>query len=51
MKVGYNQKLNLFQLYHNPNPKKMFNENYAFLSSTSNSMKVHFQNYANSLKK
>ena len=50
MKVGYNSNLSLFQLYSNPNPKKMFNKNYAFLSSTSNSMKVHFKKYASTLK-
>ena len=50
MKVGYNSNLSLFQLYNNPDPKKMFNKNYAFLSSTSNSMKVHFQKYASTLK-
>ena len=51
MKVGYNKSLNLFQLYSNPDPKKMFNNNYAFLSSTSDSMKNHFKKYALTLKK
>lgn len=50
LKLGFNQKLNLVQLYEYPSPKKMFNKNYAFLSSTSNSMKMHFKRYAQSLK-
>ena len=51
MKLGYNKYLDLVQLYKNPSPKKMFNKNYAFLSSTSNLMKKHFKKYANTVKK
>ena len=42
MKLGYNKFLNLVQLYNNPSPSRMFNTNYAFLSSTSSYMKKHF---------
>ena len=51
LKIGFNEKLKLVQLFDYPDPKRMFNKNYAFLSSTSNSMKSHFQKYANQLKK
>ena len=51
LKIGFNKKLKLVQLYNYPSPKKMFNKNYAFLSSTSSSMQSHFFKYANQLKK
>ena len=50
LKLGFNEKLKLVQLFNYPSPKKMFNKNYAFLSSTSNSMKLHFEKYAKTLK-
>ena len=42
MEVGYSQKSFMFQLINQPDPNKMFHENYAFFSSTSNHMKNHF---------
>ena len=51
MKLGYNKFLNLVQLYNNPSPSRMFNKNYAFLSSTSHYMKKHFFNYSLDIKK
>ena len=51
MRLGYNKFLNLVQLYNNPSPGKMFNKNYAFISSTSNYMKKHFFNYSKDMKK
>ncbi|WP_435163242.1 class I SAM-dependent methyltransferase [Candidatus Pelagibacter bacterium nBUS_25] len=51
MKLGFNKLLSLVQLYENPPPNKMFNKNYAFLSSTSNFMKDHFKKYAETIKK
>lgn len=51
LKLGFNDKLKLVQIYDYPSPKKMFNKNYAFLSSTSKSMKLHFKKYAQTLKK
>ena len=51
MKIAFNESNGLFQLVSAPKPKKLFNDNYAFLSSTSNSMKVHFKNVANNIKK
>ena len=51
MKVAFNEQNGVFQLVSAPKPKQMFHENYAFLSSTSNYMKEHFKNVANSIKK
>ena len=39
MNVGFDEKLSLFQLTNFPDPKKMFDENYAFFSGTSNYIK------------
>ena len=51
MKIAFNESNGLFQLVSAPKPKKLFNDNYAFISSTSKSMKIHFQNFANKIKK
>lgn len=51
MKVGFNKNNGLFQLLDAPKPKVLFNKNYAFLSSTSNSMKNHFKSIAKQIKK
>ena len=50
MKIAFNKNNGVFQLVNAPKPKKLFNKNYAFLSSTSNSMKEHFQSIANRIK-
>ena len=51
MKIAFNENNGLFQLVNAPNPKKIFNDSYAFMSSTSNSMKIHFKNVASKIKK
>ena len=51
MKIAFNESNGLFQLVNAPKPKKLFNNNYAFMSSTSNSMKVHFKNVTKNIKK
>ena len=51
MKIAFNKNNGVFQLVNAPKPKKLFNKNYAFLSSTSNSMKEHFKSIANDIKK
>ena len=51
MKIAFNKNNGVFQLVNAPKPKKLFNKNYAFLSSTSNSMKEHFKNIANRIRK
>ena len=51
MEIAFNENNGLFQLVTAPKPKQMFNANYAFFSSTSNSMKTHFKDVANNIKK
>ena len=51
MKIAFNESNGLFQLVSAPKPKKLFNKNYAFISSTSNSMMEHFKNIAKNIKK
>ena len=41
----------MVQLFDQPDPERMFHENYAFHSSTSTAMKNHFQTFALSAKK
>ena len=49
MKVGFCGNCNMVQLFEQPDREKMFHENYAFFSSTSNYMKEHFKLFANSV--
>jgi methylation protein EvaC len=49
MKVGFCGNCNMVQLVEQPEREKMFHENYAFFSSTSNYMKEHFKLFANSI--
>ena len=51
MKIAFNKNNGVFQLVNAPKPKKLFNKNYAFFSSTSNSMKEHFKRIANTIKR
>ncbi len=46
LSVGFNKKLSLFQLKNNPHPKKMFNKNYPFYTSSSKYMVKHFSKFA-----
>ena len=48
MKVGFCKQCFMVQLVEQPDREKMFHENYAFFSSTSNYMKKHFKNFATS---
>ena len=48
MKVGFCSQCKMVQLVEQPDREKMFHENYAFFSSTSNYMKDHFKNFAKS---
>ncbi len=50
MKVGHCEKCQMVQLVDQPSPEQMFHENYAFFSSTSEYMKVHFKDFALSIK-
>ena len=49
MKVGFCDGCNMVQLVEQPDREKMFHENYAFFSSTSNYMVEHFKNFAHSV--
>ena len=51
MEIGWSDELSLLQLNDFPSPKKMFNKNYPFFSSSSNYMKSHFKEYAQWIKK
>ena len=51
MEVGFSDDLSLFQLNDHPKPTMMFNENYPFFTGSSQQMKLHFNNYANWIKK
>jgi methylation protein EvaC len=51
MKVGFCESCYMVQLVEQPDREKMFHENYAFFSSTSNYMKEHFKHFANSVSK
>ena len=46
LETAFNEKLSLFQLTSNPSPRKMFNKNYPFYTSSSKSMILHFNKYA-----
>ena len=51
MQIAFNEKNGVFQLVDAPKPKKLFNKNYAFMSSTSKNMQKHFAQVANKIKK
>ncbi len=51
LKVAFCKSLNLVQLVSHPQPKKMFNKNYPFYTSSSKSMIKHFKVYSNWIKK
>jgi len=50
LQVQFCEKCGLVQLVDQPDPKKMFHENYAFFSSTSNRMISHFKEWADFIK-
>jgi len=51
MEIGWSDDLSLLQLNDFPSPKKMFNSNYPFLTSSSKYMVKHFAEYAFWIKK
>jgi methylation protein EvaC len=51
MKLGFCQKCCMVQLVEQPERERMFHENYAFFSSTSNYMLEHFKKFANNVSK
>ena len=51
LKPAFCPKCKMVQLIEQPDPKKMFHENYAFFSSTSKGMAIHFKEFADHVKK
>lgn len=49
LRVGFCAKCSMVQLMEQPDREKMFNENYAFFSSTSRLMALHFKDFAQSV--
>lgn len=49
MKVGFCVESKMVQLVNQPSRERMFHENYAFFSSTSDYMKKHFKKFASSV--
>ncbi len=49
--IGFSEKISLLQLNDHPTPEQMFNKNYPFYTGSSEFMKAHFANYADSVKK
>jgi methylation protein EvaC len=47
MSIGFSEKSLMVQLLNQPEQEKMFHDEYAFFSSTSNKMKEHFNEFAN----
>ena len=50
MKVGFNEEYSLFKLLEHPKPEQMFNSKYPFLTSSSNYMVHHFNNFYKFIK-
>lgn len=51
LKLCFNNRLKLVQITHNPNPKKMFNKDYPFFTSSSKYMEKHFHKLSDWIKK
>ena len=51
LKVAFCQNCNMLQLTNPPQREMMFNENYPFFSGTSELMALHFEEFANMVKK
>ena len=49
--MAFSKHLSLVQIVSNPSPKKMFNKNYPFYTSSSKHMIEHFKKYSGWLKK
>jgi len=50
MEVAFCTACNTFQLINQPDPERMFHENYAFFTRTSRAMVTHFSTFADWLK-
>lgn len=50
LKPGFCESCSTLQILEQPDPEKMFHENYAFFSRTSKRMATHFESYSNWVK-
>ena len=50
LKVGFSKKSKMVQIFNVPKKEKMFNKNYAFYSSSSKFMDMHFENFSKKIK-
>ena len=50
LELGFSKKSSMVQLLKAPKKEKMFNNNYAFYSSTSSYMDKHFKKFADEIK-
>jgi methylation protein EvaC len=46
LEVGFSEKVSLFQLKEHPSPSQMFNDQYPFFTSSSETMKSHFKKFS-----
>ncbi|MBI1937711.1 MAG: methyltransferase domain-containing protein [Ignavibacteriales bacterium] len=51
LQVGFCPECKMVQIVNQPNREMMFHENYAFYSSTSQNMKLHFKQFAETVMK
>ena len=51
MEVAFCENCYMFQLINQPQPEQMFNENYAYLASTSKEMQSHWSQLAKTIFK
>ena len=51
LKPGFCEICSTLQILEQPDPERMFHENYAFFSRTSKRMAIHFESYADWVKK
>lgn len=49
MTIGFSEVSKMFQLMEQPSPEKMFHDHYAFYSSSSKFMEIHFKKFAEEL--
>lgn len=49
MQIGFSESSRMLQLIHQPEPEKMFHEQYAFYSGTSSYMVKHFKEFASTV--
>ena len=51
LKPGFCESCSTLQILEQPSPERMFHDSYAFFSRTSKRMAIHFESYADWVKK